>query len=89
MIVPLEMQDKISRELWREIYGWWIAIGPLLIRPDSWDPSHRKVINYYWCGKYVLTSARRYVIVPTKNGDHLWLWHDGRIHYQFQKRVTA
>lgn len=62
---PLSYKElqRSSVEIQRKVYGWAFEFGPILVRPDIHDITRRKIINYYFNRRYVLTSARRYVIV--------------------------
>lgn len=63
------------------VYGWWVKFGPIMIRPDANDRSHRKIINYYWRGRWIFTSARRYIIIRIRFRKHIWMWYEGKIRY--------
>lgn len=71
--------QKASIDIQREVYGWAFEFGPLLVRPDAHDPTKRRVINYYWRRRFLLTSARRYAIINLSGHRILiGLWH-GRL----------
>lgn len=47
----------------RMVYGWVFKFGPFIVRPDINDNTRRRVINYYWRKRCLLTSTPRYVVL--------------------------
>ena len=80
-MIPVD-PGRMERLVFKATYGWQIQIGPLLIRPDANDPTHRRILNYYWRGRYMLTSASWYVILNLGAKRHLFAFFMGRLHHR-------
>lgn len=57
-----------------------LKIGRLLVRHGYRDDPTWRIIDYYWNGKYVMTSARRYVVIERGDTVHTFgLFYAGRL----------
>lgn len=88
---PLNYEElqKAPIDIQRQVYGWLIKIGPLMIRPDGQDRTRRRVINYYWRHHWIFTSARRYIILHVNERRIIIGYYRGAIRIKEDLRATA